>query len=113
MKARAILLTPTLALAIWGSRWGWQHAGEGRSEVYEPEMQSPASEDPPDAWIEGEFAFARLRYRGYGRGYRRSSWGTDSNTAERHFMQGLRRLTRVDARSVEEIIDVDSDEVFK
>src|SRR3954453_15975172 len=113
MTVRGILLAPALALTVWGGLYGYQRMGQRRSQEYQREMQSPASEDPPDAWIEGEFAFARLRYRGYGRGYRRSSWGTDSNTAERHFMQGLRRLTRVDARSVEEIIDVDSDEVFK
>ena len=120
MTARRILLAPALALTVWGALYGWQRNGQRRSEIYEREMQSPASEDPPDAWVEGEYAFARLRYRQYGgggfggrRGYGRSSWGTDSNTAERHFMQGVRRLTRIDARSVEEIIDADSDEVFK
>ena len=117
MTARGILLAPALALTFWGGLYGYQRMGQRRSQEYEREMQSPASEDPPDAWVEGEFAFARLRYRqfgGYGGGYRRrSSWGTDSNTAERHFMQGVRRLTRIDARSVEEIIDADSDEVFK
>src|SRR5437764_1295951 len=119
MTARRILLAPALALTVWGALYGWQRNGQRRSEIYEPEMQSPSAEDPPDAWVEGEYAFARLRYRQYGGGgfggryRRRSSWGTDSNTAERHFMQGVRRLTRIDARSVEEIIDADSEEVFK
>jgi len=122
MTARCIRLALALVLTVGCALYGYQRFGSGqrRSQVYEPEMQSPADEDPPDAWVEGEFAFARLRYRqysrGYGRGfggYRRSSWGTDSNTAERHLMQGVRRLTRIDARSVEEIIDADSDEVYK
>jgi len=77
---------------------------------YEREMQNPA-DDPPDALEKTEYAFARLRYRGFG-GYRRSSWGTDSNKAERQFVQGVRRLTRIHTRSVEQIIDVDSDEIY-
>jgi hypothetical protein len=78
--------------------------------AYEHEMQNPAV-DPPDANEQTEFAFARLRYRSP-RGYFRSSWGTDSNKAERQFLQGVRRLTRIHARSVEQIVDVDSDEMF-
>ena len=118
MKAR-ILLASALAVTVWGALYANQRPANGqrRSQAYEYEMQSPASSDPADAWVEGEFAFARLRYRngGGGGGFRRrrSSWGTDSNTAERHLMEGVRRLTRIDARSVEEIIDVDSDEMFK
>lgn len=109
------LLAPLLLLTVWGVLYGYQRSSNGqrRSQAYEREMQSPADEDPPDAWVEGEFAFARLRYRSSRGGWRRSSWGTDSNTAERHLMVGVRRLTRIDARSVEEIIDVDSDEVYK
>src|SRR5260221_14605026 len=107
--ARAgLLLVPLLALL--------GQYGERRNQAYEREMQNPSYEDPPDAWVEGEFAFARLRYHsygGFGGRYRRSSWGTDSNKAERHFLQGVRRLSRVDTRSVEEIIDPDSDEIFK
>ncbi len=78
---------------------------------YEYEMQSP-SDDPPDGNVETEFAFARLRYHSTRdrRAYR--SWGIDSNTSERHFITGLRRLTRVNGRSVELIVDIDSDEIF-
>src|SRR3979409_2709106 len=104
MTARTILLAPALALTVWGGLYGFQRSGQRRSQDYEHEMQSPAYEDPPDAWVEKEFAFARLRYRSYGYGGGgggfggggfgrrgrggRASWGTDSNTAERHFMQG-------------------------
>jgi hypothetical protein len=78
---------------------------------YEAEMQNPA-DDPPDAWEKTEFAFARLRYRSHRGGYYRARWGTDANKSERQFIQGLRRLTRVHARSVEEIVDIDSDEIY-
>src|SRR5689334_1772139 len=89
------------------------------SQQYEWEMQDPV-DDPPDAEVQAEWAFARLRYRsgaggfggrggfagrgGYGR---RSSWGIDSNRADRLFSVAMRRLTRVDSKSVEEVIDVD------
>ena len=80
--------------------------------MYEYEMQNPV-DDPPDAWDEAEFAFARLRFRSerpsWG-GYAR--WGIDANKSDRLFIQGLQRLTRVHARSVEHIVDIDSDEIF-
>jgi hypothetical protein len=84
--------------------WAAASHGMRRWAEYESEMQDPA-DDPPDAWEDAEFAFARLRYRSY----RRGRWGTDANKSERLFMQGLRRLTRLNARSVEEIVDIDSD----
>jgi len=78
---------------------------------YEREMQNPA-DDPPDAWEPAGFAFARLRYRSDRDGFYRSRWGTDANKSERQFIQGLRRLTRIHARSVEQIVDIESDAIF-
>ena len=74
------------------------------SQQYEWEMQDPV-DDPPDADRKAEFAFARLRYRS-GSG-RRSSWGIDSNRADRLFELAIKRLTRIDTKTVEEVIDVD------
>ena len=127
-----VLALLTLGLGVWSVVYGFQRRrqfddaqsyGNRRWSMYEYEMQRPA-DDPPDAWEKTEFAFARLRYRSFGRfgggfgfGGRRgggggSSWGIDANRAERHFVQGVRRLTRLHIRSVEEIVDVDSDEMF-
>jgi hypothetical protein len=81
---------------------------------FEAEMQDPI-DDPPDAWEKTEFAFARLRYRSPRdrRGwYGRSRWGVDANKSDRLFIQSIRRLTRIHARSIEEIVDIDSDEIF-
>lgn len=99
-----------VVLLVVGSA-AWAYQSRRSSYMYEREMQNPAA-DPDDADVPGEWAFARLRYRSAG-GWRRGSWGTDSNKAERVFTQGVRRLTRVQARSVEEIIDVESDEMFE
>jgi Domain of unknown function (DUF4159) len=109
MKIVSLLLLIGLALHAFQRYRPALNPGNVNAQ-YEYEMQNPV-DDPPDAREKAEYAFARLRYRG-ARGYRRSSWGTDSNKAERQFVQGVRRLTRIHTRSVEQIIDVDSDEMF-
>jgi hypothetical protein len=71
---------------------------------------------PADANEKTEWVFARLRYQQYrgGSGYWgvRGSWSTDYPKAERHFVQGLRRLSRIHARSMETVVDLDTDEIF-
>jgi hypothetical protein len=104
----AIVCTLTLLLAVL-SLHGWQMAG--RYSQYADEMQNPEPY-PEGADEKTEYAFARLRYRGFGR-WGRGGWGTDSNTSEHHFIRGVLRLTRVQARTAEEIIDVDSDAMFE
>jgi hypothetical protein len=97
----AIALSAAILWAAGGRKWA----------KYEHEMQDPV-DDPPDSKIEAEFAFARLRFRSPRDGRWYSRWAIDCNKSERLFIAGLRRLTRVNARSVEEIVDVDSDEMF-
>ncbi len=97
-----------LLLALWGTLDAFQRRGFRDLEY---EMQNP-TQDPPDAGEKTEWAFARLRYRSIG-GYRRGSWGTDANKADRQFVQGVRRLTRIHTRSVEQVIDIDSDEIYR
>jgi hypothetical protein len=81
---------------------------------YEHEMQDPV-EDPPDAYVRGEFVLGRLRYRserdGRFGGYFR--WGIDANKGDRIFLDTLRRLTRINTQSTEEIVDVESDTMFE
>ncbi len=101
MRVLGALVLSLLVSGPHQRRWG----------QYEREMQSP-TEDPPDAWEKTEFAFARLRYRSHHDGYYYARWGIDSNKAERQFLLAVRRLTRVHARSVEHIVDIDSDEIY-
>ena len=79
---------------------------------------------PPDYNQKTDFAFARLMFPGgpldgyyprfqgdYHRGL--SLWTQDYPRADRHLLQAVRRLTRVDARSVEQVVDIeDGDDVF-
>jgi hypothetical protein len=65
-----------------------------------------------------EYAWSRLRYtaaNSYGGGYgygRWSSWSRDYPKADRQFLIALRRLTRIQARPTEQVVDLDSDEIF-
>jgi hypothetical protein len=102
-----MLAALVLGVVLCGAEYGSRHR---RWAIYEHEMQSPV-EDPPDAWEKTEFAFARLRFRSPRGGYYQR-WGIDTNKSDRLFIQGLRRLTRIHARSVEEIVDIDSDEIY-
>jgi len=80
---------------------------------------------PPDYQQKAEFVFARLMYPdgrygfrfGFGRngnwqeGY--TSWTNDYPRADRHLLVAIRRLTRIDARSVEQPVNLnDGDDVY-
>ncbi len=79
---------------------------------------------PPDSQQKAEWAFARLMYPpGPNDGYRGrfdgdwreglSLWTQDYPRADRAFAQALRRLTRVQSRSVEESVNLeDGEEVY-
>ena len=89
-----------------------QHIGV---DAYPDEVEHPESQLPSDADEPAEFAFARLRYKSggggdFGGGY--YSWGIDAPKSERQFIMGLRRLTRVHSRSVEEVVNLD-DAIFQ
>ena len=107
MAARGMLAALVLGAVLVGAPHGSRHR---RWEIYENEMQTPV-DDPADAWEKTEFAFARLRFRSPYRGYYQR-WGIDTNKSDRLFSTALRRLTRIHVRSVEEIIDIDSDEIY-
>ncbi len=77
---------------------------------------------PPDYQAKTDWTRARLRYRNYsggllgGRGFGRrgaGSWTTDYPRSDRHLLQGVRRLTLIDTRSVEQVVDVDGvDDIY-
>lgn len=70
----------------------------------------PADWDRPAEWV-----FARLKYPDIERFYRSDSvyWTMDYPAGDRHIVDALRRLTRIDARSVEQVVELDgSDDVY-
>ncbi|MBA3973252.1 MAG: hypothetical protein C0504_03415 [Candidatus Solibacter sp.] len=70
---------------------------------------------PSDANEKNEFNFARLRYtnvRASGMWAARGSWSVDYPKADRQFLMGVRRLTRLNTHSIETVVDLHSDEIF-
>jgi hypothetical protein len=69
---------------------------------------------PADYQQKTEFARARLHYPSIRFGWRRyDSWTIDYPRSDRHLLAGIRRLTRIDTRSVEQVVDLeDPDEIY-
>jgi hypothetical protein len=71
---------------------------------------------PHDANEKAEWAFARLHYtmgNEFGGGYRGfQRWAADFPKADRQFVMGVRRLTRLHARPIEQVVDANSNEMF-
>ena len=110
MRLRALMAAVFLTFCLWGAL----HAFQVRFQTYPYEEDDPAAV-PPGANDKTEWAFARLRYPSvsYGRrGRLYSTWGTDYPKADRQFVEGVRRLSRIDACSAERVIDLDTDEIF-
>jgi Domain of unknown function (DUF4159) len=87
--------------------------------VYAQRFRSRYYEDDPapipaDAYEKTEYQFARLQYQSFRGGYRwrGGSWSTDYPKADRQFLQGVRRLTRLHTRSMEQVINIDTNEMF-
>ena len=115
MRLRAVFF---LLLASFGT-WGVLHAQK-------PFKEWTGGEDdnvplPPDWNEDHEWTRARLKYtksawEHVGPGFvETGKWGflTDYPLCDRHTLQGIRRLTRIDAKSVEQVIELDnSDDVY-
>ena len=104
----AATLAPVMVLGAYQMR---------HSQRYEWEMQDPV-DDPPGcrqtSRVHVRQAALPLRRRlvlveGVSGG---SSWGVDSNRADRLFEVAIKRLTLVDTKSVEEVIDIDDGPMF-
>ena len=69
---------------------------------------------PPDWNTKTEWTRARLRCPGVFSGWGGDlNWTTDYPRSDRHLLQGVRRLTRIDTRSVEQVVDLDgTDDVY-
>jgi hypothetical protein len=70
---------------------------------------------PPDYQEKTEFTRARLMYRGVSYGWRQrfgGSWTIDYPRSDRHLLAGIRRLTRIHTRSVEQVVDLNDDDIY-
>ena len=110
MRLRAyiplLLIASTLGSAMFAFQRGF------RSFLEEEDNPAPF---PSDGLEKTEYIFARLRYPMMRNGYfgrAGGSWATDYPKADRQFVQGVRRLTRIHTRSTEQVVDLDSDDIF-
>jgi len=108
MGRRATYWAAPLALLLCGLAVAFQ-VGFRAPEDYDDDAPTPAGANERTEW-----AFARLKYPSVRRGRWRGggSWVTDYPKADRQFVQGVRRLTRIHACSAERVIDLDTDEIF-
>jgi len=106
------------SLLVFTSLWAFQRP----FRVY-PGLEYEQYPIPPDYQQPGEWAFARLMYPPVGRYYGgvefngtwkagASNWTMDYPRSDRHFAAAVRRLTRIQARSVEQPVDLDEGDEF-
>src|SRR5260370_34016146 len=109
MRFRSTVLLIAAALGVWGVLLAQRPFKTYEAAEYD---DFPL---PPDWNQKTEWTRARLRYPSvYG-----SRWGIDLNwtidypRSDRHLLQGVRRLTRIDTRSLEQVVDLDgTDDVY-
>jgi hypothetical protein len=113
-RASALALPLVLAGGVVGFQRGGPPWFQQESPSYSYEYGRLASNE------RAEFYWSRLRYSartdsygggGFGYGFE-YSWSRDYPKADRQFLMALRRLTRIQARSTEQVVDLDSDEIF-
>lgn len=120
MSGRSTVLLMAAALFCWGVLLAQRPFKEY------PGTEYSVGEIPlPQGWNEKfDFTFARLMFPGGPLdGYRPrfqgdyhlglSLWTQDYPRADRHFLEAVRRLTRLDARPVEQVVDIEyQDDVY-
>jgi len=120
MRFRTAIAAAVTALAAIGLLWAQKPFKEWPAIEYE---KFPI---PPDANHPAEWTRARLRYPDV-TGYPRNAigsfgrfgggfagyWTMDYPRSDRHLLAGVRRLTRIDTRSVEQVVELDgTDEIY-
>jgi hypothetical protein len=85
-------------------------------EAYD-DIPLPLDYQDKTEWVFGRLMYPPHPYARFGRGFRRfdwreggTSWSQDYPRADRHFAQALRRLTRINVRSVEQPINLDDED---
>lgn len=107
MRTAATGSATALLLAVFATQAG--QAPTPR-DFLEQELQLAVPEAPSERH---EFTFARAAYSGRGRNWGWASWATDYPKADRQFLIGVKRLTRIDAKSGEHPVRLDDPELLR
>jgi len=105
MRYRSLVLLAVAALGVAGVLLAQHPFQQYNAAEYE---DFPL---PPDWNQKTEWTRARLKYPSVYGNYRGEdlNWTIDYPRSDRHLMQGIRRLTRIDTRSVEQVVDLEPD----
>ena len=104
--SRTVSLTMTAAVCS-AALWGFQRTADFGF----------GSDDSP-ANVKSEFYWSRLAYTSNdiqsfgGHHWGRFAWSRDYPKADRQFLIAMHRLTRIDGRPTEQVVTLDSDEIF-
>ena len=114
MFARRVVVTATLILVFLTALHAQRRFGGQRPWWYD---QDDYVATPADAGEKTEFYFTRLKYSSYGRPpdmywAMRGNWTIDYPKADRTFVQGVRRLTRIHVRSMEHVVDMEGEDIY-
>jgi hypothetical protein len=100
-----------VAATMWGVLWAQRPFKEYQAQEYGESFPLPNDWSQKTEWTR-----ARLHYPSVYGGRR---WGLDLNwtidypRSDRHLLEGVRRLTRIETRSVEQVVDLDgTDDVY-
>ncbi|MEQ1947890.1 MAG: DUF4159 domain-containing protein [Bryobacteraceae bacterium] len=120
MRLRGFLTATGCTLLFLGGLEGFQKPWKEYPAVEYNNFPAPPDYNKPAEWV-----FARLMFPGgpldgyqmtgrFTGDYRlgASLWTQDYPRADRHFARAMRRLTRVDTRSVEQVVSLDDDDVY-
>ncbi|MEP7354783.1 MAG: DUF4159 domain-containing protein [Acidobacteriota bacterium] len=118
MRPRAAIFLVFAVCATWGVLLAQKPFHDYTGEV-EGEYAAGVVPIPPDYDRPAEWTRARLKYTKVGilhpepHNTGRWGWATDYPLGDRHFMQGITRLTMVDAKSVEQVVELDgTDDIY-
>ena len=108
MRLRVALLLLPAACA------GWSVLHAQKAFVEYPGAEYTDFPLPPDYQEQTEWTRARLKCPSIRGGFRGdNNWTIDYPRSDRHLLQGVRRLTRINTRSVEQVTEADgSDDIY-
>jgi hypothetical protein len=113
MRFRALLLLPFAVLATWGVLRA-QKAFREYPGVEYTNFQLPPDWQESHDWVRARLKYVDSPYSRRGRfGRSAGAWTTDYPRSDRHLLAGVRRLTRIDSRSVEQVTELDgTDDIY-
>src|SRR5688500_9686996 len=113
MQKRKILAAAILLTALLGVAYAQRLRVPYSVFPFRENEEQPM---PADAGDRTEFAFARLQYPNWRSNdhvwSQRGAWSIDYPKADRQFVQGVRRLTRLNVSSVEQVVNLKGDDIM-